>query len=135
MKNKTSAPFALGLLHLLALLALPLVAFAQVAAPDAAPLIQADTAAAIATPFIVALALKAPWVITILAVMGGLRFFFKPILSLVEAYVKSTPQTTDDEYFDKVEHSRAFKIVAWALDFFASVKVGPQFTATPDKKL
>ena len=135
MKNKTSAPFALGILHLLALLALPLLAFAQVTTPDAAPLIQADTAAAIATPFIVALAMKAPWIITILAVMGGLRFFFKPIISLIESYVKSTPQSNDDEYFDKVEHSRVFKLIAWALDFFASVKVGPQFTVQPEKKL
>ncbi|MBX3736724.1 MAG: hypothetical protein KF715_08550 [Candidatus Didemnitutus sp.] len=99
----------------------------------ASALVQPDTAAAIAAPFIVTFAAKYPWVLTLLAVMGGLRFFFKPVVSLVEAYVRSTPQKTDDEYFDKVEHSAAFKIIAWALDFFASVKVGPQFTAQPKK--
>lgn len=98
-----------------------------------AALVAPDTAAAIAQPFIVSLAVQFPWILTVLAVVGGLRFFFKPIMSLIEAYVRSTPQQSDDAVFDQVSHSRAFKIVAWCLDFFASVKVGPQFTAQPKK--
>lgn len=113
------------------------VAHAQVApaaASDPSSIIAPDTAAAIAQPFIVAFALKYPITLTLIAVIGALRFFFKPITSLIEAYVRSTPQKTDDEYFDKVNHSAAFKWFAWLLDFGTSIKVGPQFTAVPQKE-
>lgn len=97
-------------------------------------LIQPDTAAAIAAPFIVSLAARYPWILTGLAAIGAFRFFFKPVLSLVEQYVKSTPATNDDELYDKATHSAAFKWFAWFLDFAFSVKVGPQFTAKPEGK-
>lgn len=110
-------------------------AVAQAApAVEEAHLIAPETAAAIAQPFIVTASLKYPWVITVLVVIGGLRFFFKPLTSLVEAYVRSTPQTKDDEFFDRVRYSPGFKWVAWLLDFGASIKVGPQFTAEPKKE-
>lgn len=134
MNTKPARLFLAALAALvIAFLLSPAPAFAQVTT-DSGPIIQADTAAAIATPFIVTLAIKFPWVLTVLAVMGGLRFFFKPIVSAAEAYVKSTPSTNDDELYAKATHSLAFKIIAWALDFFASVKVGPQFTAKPETK-
>ena len=131
MKTKSLLLAALSLLAFAFLL--PPSTFAQSAA-DSAPLIQADTAAAIATPFIVTFALKYPVILSVIAAMGALRFFFKPIVSLVEAYVRSTPGSRDDEYFDRVNHSAVFKAFAWLLDFGASIKVGPQFTALPEKK-
>lgn len=90
-----------------------------------------DTAAAVAQPFIVTFAQQHPWLVTLLALIATARLVFKPIVSAVEAYVRSTPQTTDDEFVDKVTHSRGFKIVAWLLDYLGSIKVGPQFKAQP----
>ncbi|MDD2763472.1 MAG: hypothetical protein PHE83_05800 [Opitutaceae bacterium] len=109
--------------------ALPVALLAQAADPSA--IVSTDTAAGIATPFVVALALKYPVIITILAAVGTLRFFFKPVVSLIEAYVQSTPSPADDEAIAKVEASAPWKWFCWALDFFCSIKVGPQFTAKP----
>ena len=107
---------------------LPISVFSQSPPPDSSPLISADTAGAVATPLVAGLALKYPVILTILAVMGTLRFFAKPIVSMVEAYVKST---ADDAAMFKVEASLPFKWACWLLDFFASVKIGTQFTAKP----
>lgn len=90
-----------------------------------------DTAAAVAQPFIVTFVQKYPWLITVLAAMGTLRLVFKPLVSAVEMYVKSTPGSGDDEWVAKAQHSAAFKAFAWLLDYLGSIKVGPQFTAKP----
>lgn len=138
MKNKPirllSASLLGAFMIALCLTVLP-SAFAEASAATSDPssIIAPETAGAIATPFIVALALKYPITLTIIAVIGALRFFFKPLISLVEAYVRATPQQTDNEYFDKVSHSPGFRWFAWLLDFGASIKVGPQFTAEPKK--
>lgn len=91
-----------------------------------------ETAGAVGQPFIVSFAQSHPWLLTVLAAIATLRLVFKPIVTALEAYVKGTPQVTDDEWFAKVEHSRAFKVFAWLLDYLGSIKVGPQFTAKPE---
>ncbi len=109
--------------------------FAQEAAStasDPSSVIAPETAAAIATPIIVGLAVKYPWLLTALAAVGAFRFFFKPVVSVAEAYVKSTPSKADDEMYEKATHSALFKWFAWLLDFAFSIKVGPQFTAKPE---
>ena len=134
MKTSTTRILMSALLLLgIALFLTPASSFAQVAA-DSAPAISPETAGAIASPFIVTLALRYPWILTALAAIGAFRFFFKPVISLAEAYVKSTPATNDDELYAKVTHSAAFKWFAWLLDFAFSIKVGPQFTAKPEGK-
>ena len=126
MKYKTS----LYLLAVLTILFAVLLSFAPVAhAQDAQPTAGSD--AALAAPFIVNLAQSHPWVLTLVSIMGALRFFFKPLVSLVEAWVKSTPSPTDDEFVEKVEASKAWKTIAWLIDLLASIKFGPQFTAKP----
>jgi hypothetical protein len=89
-----------------------------------------DTAGVFAQPFIVSFAQSHPWLLSLLAVVATLRLVFKPIVSAVEAYVKSTPSTADDAVVANVEHSPIFKVFAWLLDYLGSIKVGPQFTAT-----
>ncbi|MBI5689266.1 MAG: hypothetical protein HZC55_04155 [Verrucomicrobia bacterium] len=112
----------------------PLAAHAQAVPADipavVAPAPAAAEGGAIAS-FITGLAGSHPWFVTLAAVMGALRLVFKPIVSAIEAYVRSTPTTADDEFVEKVEHSAAFKAFAWGLDFFGSIKLGPQFTAKP----
>ncbi|MFA5263211.1 MAG: DUF935 family protein [Opitutaceae bacterium] len=46
--------------------------------------------------FIVGLAQKFPWLLTVVSAIGALRFFFKPLMTLIEKWVKSTPSTADD---------------------------------------
>lgn len=85
-----------------------------------------ETAAAVAQPFIVTAAQKWSWLITVLAAVGALRLVFKPIMSGVELYVKSTPQASDDEALARVQHSAAFRAFAWLVDYLGSIKVGPR---------
>ncbi|MBI5770898.1 MAG: hypothetical protein HZA93_24180 [Verrucomicrobia bacterium] len=110
-------------------LTLAALASAQTVAPDvghAAAQATLDTAAAVATPFIVTFAQNHPWLVSVLVVIASLRVVFKPIVSVAEAYVRSTPTPDDDAMLEKVEHSRAFKIVAWLIDYLGSIKIGPQ---------
>lgn len=83
----------------------------------------------IVTGFITGMASKYPWVVTVMSLIGLLRIFCKPLMTAIETWVKSTPSTTDDAMFEKVEHSSAYKAFSWLLDLFGSVKIGPQFTA------
>ena len=91
-----------------------------------------DNLAPLAAPFIVTLAQAHPWVLTLLTIMASLRVVCKPLVTLAEAWVKSTPSTEDDELLAKVEHSAGWKIFYWLLDLFASIKAGSQFTARPE---
>ena len=61
-----------------------------------------------------------------LVVIGGLRLVFKPLVTAYENWVKSTPDTADDERLAKIEASVPYKWLAWLLDYAASIKVGPQ---------
>ncbi len=85
-----------------------------------------ETAGTVAQPFIVGFAAKYPWLVTVLAVVATLRLVFKPIMSAAAVYVKSTASPDDDALLERVEHSRAFKVAAWLLDYLGSIKVGPQ---------
>ncbi|MBI5770818.1 MAG: hypothetical protein HZA93_23780 [Verrucomicrobia bacterium] len=123
MKNKI-------LLVLCGLCALCVSLFGQ----DASPITAAPPAADWITSLVTGLVGSHPWVSAALLTMGALRAFFKPLMTGVENYVKSTPYTGDDAFLEKVEHSRVFKAFAWALDFFGSIKLGPQFTAKPGEK-
>ena len=123
--------FAAHFLALIVLLAVSApVAHAQATTPDLSAAAPAAGSDAIAS-FIGAFAGSHPWLVTLASIVGALRLVFKPIVTGVEAYVRSTPSTADDQFIDKVEHSSAFKAVAWCLDYFGSIKLGPQFTAKP----
>ena len=88
----------------------------------------------IISSFITSTAATHPWLVTIASIMGLLRMLFKPIVSAFESYVKSTPSVEDDALVQRVEASGPFKAFAWCLDWFGSIKVGPQFTAKPEGK-
>ncbi len=65
---------------------------------------------------------KIPVLATIALFMGTLRAFFKPVIAAIGQAVKETPTDRDDKIFDQVTTSKWFKVFAWLLDFFASVK-------------
>ncbi len=136
-KNNRQLPLLLGAFAFASALALfVLPVHAQTAADTSSGISQVaiDTAAAAAVPFIVSFAQTHPWLVTFLAIVATLRIVFKPIVSVVELIVKSTPSTADDAFVAKAEASTAFKIFAWGLDYLGSIKVGPQFTAAPAAK-
>jgi hypothetical protein len=85
--------------------------------------VAADNAAAqaLATNFVLAWALKYPWVGTVLLTMGTLRVFFKPFMSWIESTVAASP--TKAQELKDFESGPAFKVIAWLLDFGASIKL------------
>lgn len=77
------------------------------------------------TTFITSFATSHPWVTTLLAVVGALRLLFKPIMTAIENYVRSTPDTGDDAKLEAAKASPIFKAIRFILDYGASIKIGP----------
>jgi len=67
-----------------------------------------------------------PWVATLFLVIGLLRTVFKPLVTFLEQRAASTADPADDARLQAAEASWWFRTLAWALDFGASIKVGPQ---------
>lgn len=67
-----------------------------------------------------------PVMASILVVIGGLRVVFKPIFTVLHAYVEYTSSPTDNVLLDTVEKSSIYKGVSWLLDFFGSIKLTPK---------
>lgn len=59
----------------------------------------------------------------ILSYVAMARLFFKPVVSLAQAYVQVTPSVKDDEKLQKLMESKSYKSVAYLLDWFASLKL------------
>lgn len=59
----------------------------------------------------------------VLSYVAMARLFFKPIVSIAQAYVQVTPSVEDDEKLQKIMESKTYKSVAYILDWFASLKL------------
>ena len=78
---------------------------------------------------LVAGAQKYPVLTTLIAFMGSMRAWAKPLSSLVRAVVDLTPSQADNTFLDRVlrflhEHPVG-KVLAYLLDWFASIKLTP----------
>jgi hypothetical protein len=101
------------------------VAHAQDSAP--APL-SAETQNFLLT-FITALAVKYPFIATVITLLGTLRLWLKPVFSAVHAIVDLTPTKLDDGYwakaYDFFTSTATGRFLAWLLDYVASIKLIP----------
>lgn len=73
--------------------------------------------------FILEMAAKYPAFSSLFMIMGVLRAVFKPLMTLLHAYVEATPTEKDNELLEKLKKSKAYGAVVWLLDYFASVKL------------
>lgn len=94
--------------------------------PDAATAPAAGNA--IAAPadganFIVDLATKYPWVVTVVAIIGTLRLLVKPVIAAAHSYAESTNSPKAEALIEKIENSKLLSTVFFVLDWFGSVKV------------
>jgi hypothetical protein len=71
----------------------------------------------------IALVAKYPQAIMVFTAVGVLRAIFKPIMVVLENYVKATPSADDDVWLEKLKVSKPYKVVAWLLDYTASIKL------------
>lgn len=104
-------------LVLFAFIALPFAVFAA----DVTPVVSGDTTDALRA-FLYGLTEKYPWVITALTVLGIIRLVVKPVMSIIETVVASTPSTKDDEFLAKWQASAAYRWFLYVLDWLGSVK-------------
>jgi hypothetical protein len=75
---------------------------------------------------VVDLAVKHPWIVTVLLCIALLRVVFKPIVTAAHWYVNRTPSEEDNLMLGRVERSVWFTWLSWFIDFFASIKINPQ---------
>lgn len=133
--NKKTILFLFGLFAF-AFLVLPIFVHPAIAQTSASLVVDQPpaivmTAETVATPFIVSFAQTHPWLATVLTIMAAIGSVAKPIMTAIEIVVQNFPP--EEEEVKKAEASTAFKIVAWLLDFFTRIKIGPQFKASPPK--
>jgi len=62
-------------------------------------------------------------VVQILMIIGMMRVVFKPLMSLVQAIVSITPSLSDDSFLAKMMENKIYKIIAYFLDWAASIKL------------
>lgn len=64
-----------------------------------------------------------PMAVTFVMLLGVFRSIFKPIMTAIHAIVEATPTKADDLVLDEVERSRAYKAMAWIVDYLLSIKL------------
>lgn len=64
-----------------------------------------------------------PAVASILIVVGSLRLAVKPIMTLIQLYVKLTPYDQDDKWLQDLEMSKGYKLFLYLMDWLLSVKI------------
>ena len=82
-----------------------------------------ETLLAFIQPLIEAYAGQFGIAVQIIAIVGSLRVFVKPIMSLIGAVVLFTKTKKDDIWFAKLQENKIYKAIVYALDWFASIKV------------
>lgn len=80
---------------------------------------------------ILALAMKYPAAVSVFMVIGVCRAVFKPLQGVIDNYVAATPSPDDDTKWAAFKESKAFKGIAWFLDYTASIKIKKQEPAFP----
>src|SRR4051812_34244539 len=80
---------------------------------------------------------KYGWLPTVILVIGTLRLLFKPVMLALENYVKQTASPNDDERLAKFEAGPVYKVISFALDLGASIKlplIAPRSNIEPPKE-
>lgn len=62
---------------------------------------------------------------SVLLFLGMVRLCIKPLMTLLQIYVKWTPYDQDDKWLSSVEASKGYKLALYLLDWILSVK-GPE---------
>jgi len=88
-----------------------------------------ETLLAFIQPLIEAYAGQFGIVVQIITIVGSLRVFVKPIMSLVGVVVVFTPSKKDDVWFANLQENKIFKAVIYCIDWFASIKIAPKVEA------
>ena len=61
--------------------------------------------------------------VQVVTIVGSLRLFIKPIMSVLNAYVLFTKDKKDDKLYEELEKGNTLKTIIYVLDWFASIKI------------
>ena len=56
-------------------------------------------------------------------IMGVFRIVFKPLFTLINTVILTTPTKKDDEQWAKIQGSKIFSTALFLIDYIASVKI------------
>lgn len=73
--------------------------------------------------FILDLVTAHPTLSIVIVALNILRAIFKPLMTMLEAYVKATSGTKDDEILKVFEDSSIFRGLVWLVDYLTSIKI------------
>jgi hypothetical protein len=62
------------------------------------------------------------WLVAVIAYIGSARAFIKPLMSVARAYVDFTKSDKDNIQLDKVESSKVYTGILYAIDWLTSIK-------------
>lgn len=66
---------------------------------------------------------KSEMAVSIFAIVGILRSINKPLMTFLNSVVGATPSNKDNLFLEKMVKSKAYKAIAYFLDWSASVKL------------
>lgn len=95
---------------------------------DAMAQVDPEQAAALLKPVLEVLVTYLPEnLVVIMALIGGFRVVFKPLMALLEAISIYTPTKKDDELYKSINEGNTYKTIRFLFDYIASIKL-------PEKK-
>lgn len=66
---------------------------------------------------------KAPWLLQVIVILGGLRLVIKPIMTAIDSYVQSTKSLDDDKALEGFKAGKFYTTLVFVLDYVASIKL------------
>jgi hypothetical protein len=83
--------------------------------------------------YFINLAQHYPWLATALLVIGALRVLFKPVMALLDNYVKANCSPEEYGRLQHFESGPIYKWLSFGLDFVGSIKL-PTLGVKPEPK-
>ena len=62
------------------------------------------------------------WLVSAVSIIGSLRVFLKPIMSIARTYVDFSKSEKDNIQLDSIESSKVYTGIIYALDWLTSIK-------------
>jgi hypothetical protein len=111
-----------------------LCAFGQAGSAAGAATIQSSGSDKVGVAgFFVGLAQSYPWIATLLLIIGALRVVVKPVMSLLDGYIKDNCSPEEYAKLQSFEAGPIYKWISFGLDLVGSVKL-PLIGVKPAQK-
>lgn len=117
----------------------PVTSAQEVATQDNAKIVETivldASAQNVVLDLLLALVERFPWMATVITILGSMRLWAKPAVSLIHSIIELTPSKWDDGIWARtyrfLTETTAGKFLAYLLDWFTSVKLPPKKPANP----